>query len=290
MSRGSLLYPESPLTFSRTLAARIGLNEAILLQQVQYWIDTFQQQRKKETQAHLRDGHWWVWNNYSEWQEDNFPFMSLTTIKRTVINLERQGLLVTMQPGGNDRTKWYRINYDHSAFRPKDHSGPIESEIPSDQIGLMDGTTLASCKGPNRALPPIEPEITSEITHNTAQAHTLPFDEFWPKYPTRDGKRIGRSEAEAVWGRMADPARSAAMTGVRHYADACDPVTGVTKAMDAHRWLTKRRWEEWQTPAVPSQRRASDPLLRPSLATVPSDEEYAEAIARAEASENGWGI
>jgi hypothetical protein len=147
------------------------------------------------------------------------------------------------------------------------------------------GNSETSCTLPllsNQALN--QEEVTTR-----AEDSSLPsFGEFWSHYPDRDGKKIGRSEAEAGWARLSGSERLAVMIGVSNYRIACDQ--GLTRAMDAHRWLAKRRWEEWQTPAIPSQRRAPDPPPRPSLASVPTDEEYAKAIARAEASENGWGI
>ena len=62
MSRTSqssrLLITEPPLLVLPSLAIAIGLNEAIFLQQLHYWL----QQAGKE-----RDGRRWIYNTYDEW-------------------------------------------------------------------------------------------------------------------------------------------------------------------------------------------------------------------------------
>ncbi len=103
-----LLIEESPLTFQPSLAVAIGINEAIVLQQVHYWITN------AKNKGYEQDGFKWVYNTYAEWKETNFPFWSESTIQRIFTNLEDMGLIVSIQPmkGKYDRTKYYRI--DHS--------------------------------------------------------------------------------------------------------------------------------------------------------------------------------
>lgn len=105
-----LLMDDNPLCVSPKLAAAIGLNEAIALQQVHYWIE-----KAKIGAAHnYRDGRWWVYNTIENWKKDNFPFWSESTIRRAFESLQEKGILLT----GNynktpyDRTIWYSIDYD----------------------------------------------------------------------------------------------------------------------------------------------------------------------------------
>lgn len=103
--RSPLLIHEPPLQVLPSLAVAIGLNEAIILQQVHYWL--------KHSQ-HVVDGTPWVYNSYSQWQEQ-FPFFSAITIKRTIINMERIGVLQStakLNRSKMDKTKWYTINYE----------------------------------------------------------------------------------------------------------------------------------------------------------------------------------
>ena len=100
----SLLISEPPLQVLPSLAVKIGLNEAIILQQVHYWL---------LKSNNVRDGYKWVYNSYSEWNKQ-FPFFSRNTMIRAFNSLEKQGLLITANynKAGFDKTKWYRIDYE----------------------------------------------------------------------------------------------------------------------------------------------------------------------------------
>lgn len=104
-----LLIDEPPLQVLPSLAIKIGLNEAIILQQIHYWLRTFQSSGKKD---HLRDGKWWVYNSYDDWQ-NNFPFWGTGVIRRAIRNLEKIELLISKEfyASKGDRTKWYSIDY-----------------------------------------------------------------------------------------------------------------------------------------------------------------------------------
>lgn len=82
------------------------------------------------------------------------------------------------------------------------------------------------------------------------------FDDFWIIYPPRNGKRIGKGEALTVWKRLKPAEREAAMVAVHHYRDACK--SDLTIAKDAHRWLSKRTFNDWLTPAKPDPHKGRD--------------------------------
>jgi hypothetical protein len=102
-----LLLSEHPLLVLPELAKKIGLNEAIVFQQIHYWTEI-----NKKANQNLRDGYHWTYNSYEQWNEQ-FPFWHVNTIKKTIANLEKARLIVS----GNynklkiDRTKWYRVDY-----------------------------------------------------------------------------------------------------------------------------------------------------------------------------------
>lgn len=98
-----LLIDDYPIQVLPKLAELIGLNEAIVLQQIHYWLNN---------SKHKYDGKTWIFNSYPEWQKQ-FPFWSLITIKRTIYSLEKQNLLLigNYNKAKFDKTKWYAINY-----------------------------------------------------------------------------------------------------------------------------------------------------------------------------------
>lgn len=110
----SLLIDEYPMIVLPSLAVEIGLDEAIVLQQIHYWIEIEKKSGKKETiEKHYHDGRWWIYNTYEQWQ-DQFPFWCEKTVRRTIKRLEKMDLLIygNYNKFGYDRTKWYTINYD----------------------------------------------------------------------------------------------------------------------------------------------------------------------------------
>lgn len=113
MSR--LLYDERPLVVNPTLAALIGLPEAIVLQQVHYWVMI-----NAQAGRNAYEGYYWTYNSYREWAEQ-FPFYSRNTVIRAIKKLEEGGYLLsgTFNKAGQDRTKWYRVNYARLLDIPK---------------------------------------------------------------------------------------------------------------------------------------------------------------------------
>ena len=99
-----LLIDEYPLIVLPSLVKAVGLEKAIVLQQVHYWM-------KKST--HERDGHLWIYNSYRAWAEQ-LSWMSEEAIRKHIKALEKRGLLVSANYNklAMDKTKWYRIDYE----------------------------------------------------------------------------------------------------------------------------------------------------------------------------------
>ena len=100
----SLLFPESPLLVLRSLAKKIGLNEAIVTQQLYWLLD-------QPGNGRTIEGHRWIFNTYEEWRMAYFPFWSARTIERVFANLHTMGIVESCQPEGREsRRKYYRLN------------------------------------------------------------------------------------------------------------------------------------------------------------------------------------
>ena len=142
----SLLLNENPLIIMPTLAVHIGLNEAIILQQVHYWL------LKSDK---LEDGRKWTYNSYESWREQ-FPFWSVATIKRTISSLEKQELLIS----GNhnkatfDKTKWYTLNYSK-----------IQSM--TNRLAQNDPTNVSNCTNDEVRLTQPIPKTTTKTNTKT---------------------------------------------------------------------------------------------------------------------------
>ena len=103
---GKWLFDSHPIVVDRELAAVFGLNEAIVLQQINYWLNS--------KTAKTVNGRKWIYNSYKQWRDDNFPFWSLATVRRAIESCEKKGLIITANynKAGFDKTKWYSIDYD----------------------------------------------------------------------------------------------------------------------------------------------------------------------------------
>jgi hypothetical protein len=103
MEYSKLLIDEAPLQVLPSLAVLIGLNEAIVLQQLHYWIG----KSENEYEARL-----WVYNTYEQWQAQFF-FWSVATVQRTFTSLEKQGVVLSRRFEVQDwnQRKWYTIDY-----------------------------------------------------------------------------------------------------------------------------------------------------------------------------------
>ena len=105
-----ILFQEQPLVIRPSLAEAFGLNEAIVLQQINYWIG-------KSNIGTVHKNRRWVRNSLEQWR-GNFPFWSTTTIRRILKNLVAYGVVLStdeLNQKGYDQTKWYTI--DQHALR-----------------------------------------------------------------------------------------------------------------------------------------------------------------------------
>lgn len=104
LGMSKLVVNDFTIPVSITLAEKVGVHEAIFLQQLHYWL---------KDSDNVYDGHKWVYNSYQGWHEQ-MPFFTVNQIRRVVRELEKRNLIIT----GNynrlklDKTKWYRINYE----------------------------------------------------------------------------------------------------------------------------------------------------------------------------------
>lgn len=99
-----LLINESPLQVQPSLAMAIGLNEAIFLQQLHYWLGA---------SKYKKDDRIWIYNTYPEWLLQ-LKYMSLATLKRTIKSLKEQRLILVerFDKSKSNQVNFYSIDYD----------------------------------------------------------------------------------------------------------------------------------------------------------------------------------
>lgn len=161
----SLLLKVKPLVISPELAQRIGLNEAIVLQQICYWLED-------TTSGIEYDGKRWVYNSINAWNEQ-FPWWTAKTIQRTVSSLKKMGLIYVEQlkKRQHDQTNYYAINYASPLLTDTDNLSLSRETICPNRKGQsvhMDKVNLSQSIGSNC------PNVTEITTENTTEITTTP--------------------------------------------------------------------------------------------------------------------
>ncbi|HDA1660313.1 TPA: hypothetical protein O4344_001388 [Staphylococcus aureus] len=170
-----LLIDDYPIQVLPRLAELIGLNEAIVLQQIHYWLNN---------SKHKYDGKTWIFNSYPEWQKQ-FPFWSLITIKRTIYSLEKQNLLLigNYNKAKFDKTKWYSINYQtiEGMIRPSYQNDTMVVSKRDDGVYQNDTTNTIDYT-----------ETSSETTSNNSATDVTheQFEEWWKLYDKKKDKKM----------------------------------------------------------------------------------------------------
>ena len=163
----SLLMTSRPIVINPDLAYSIGLNEAIALQQINYWL--------QETKSGMEsDGVRWIYNTTEQWLEQ-FPFWSESTLKRTFTRLKTLGVLKIEQlnKSQRDMTNFYTINYESELL---DEVKVTESKrskcaVPSGQNDTMEEVKVThSIRSKRTAV--IRSKCTDDPTENTTESTT----------------------------------------------------------------------------------------------------------------------
>ncbi len=143
------------------LAKEIGLNESILLLQIEFWISISE---------HYIDGRWWTYQSLRDLQR-TFSFWSVETINRSLKRLIAMGLLEVgnFNKAQYDRTRWFAIK--ELTVRQLSSIQMIEG-VSQNETGVSQGET-----GSSQDETPI-PETTPEITTKTTTPPKSPYGEF----------------------------------------------------------------------------------------------------------------
>ena len=203
----SLLIDDYPLIVLPALAEEIGLNEAIFLQQLNYW-----SQPKLNQGIVDEQGRRWIYNSVEAWRAQ-FRFFTERTLRRTISNLENLGLILsTLRYKRNpmDRTKSYAICQENVAAlecsrNEKQAATPKRSKPLFNVAPMPDGLTEEEAKGQSvECMRPNWPDAENQasedfssnlIKENAAKGQSVEC--MWPNWPDGSGQN-GHMEEEAA--------------------------------------------------------------------------------------------
>ncbi|MBT2690131.1 conserved phage C-terminal domain-containing protein [Bacillus sp. ISL-47] len=156
----NLLINENPVLILPSLAEKLGLNEAVLLQQMHFWL---------RISRHKKEGRMWIYNTYKDWQKQ-MPFWSNATIGRTIRSLEEKGLLISgnFNASKMDKTKWYTIDYQ----KLEEWSASFGTSGMEHRVHQDGGLTITDCDIEDDSVLQAIPETTTETT---AEKKDIPY-------------------------------------------------------------------------------------------------------------------
>ena len=225
----SLLFNFRPLVINPQLAERIGLNEAIVLQQLKYWLN--------ETESGVdHEGRRWVYNTIEQWQRQ-FPFWSPETVKRALTSLQKQGLVSAekLAKAKHDHTNHYAINYQSAAL--------------FDQVNMTrsEEVNLPSSEGSD--CPLLLTEITTKTTSEISTVAAVDtFEVFWKLYP----RKTKRKDAAKAWEKLAPDAAlmTTIMTALGNHCVSQEWAKEAGQFIPhPSTWLNGERWHDVLKPA-----------------------------------------
>lgn len=151
----SLLLQEPPLQVLPTLATALGLEAAVVLQQLYFLLQNPKNGRSI-------GGERYIFNTYEQWHADHFPFIPERSLRRIFVRLEKTGLIISCQPEGTvSRRKYYRIGMGALAHLTY---GRFSEQ--------REASKLAASKKPSWPLPLTE--ITNREERNETTGKVLP--------------------------------------------------------------------------------------------------------------------
>lgn len=255
----SMLFNFRPLVINPELATRIGLNEAIVLQQVNYWIND------KEQGVNF-EGRRWVFNSYESWVKQ-FPFWSADTVKRAFTSLVKQGCLDVEQlnKSQHDRTNYYTINHDcellNDAEQVPSSNGANCPDRQAQDAPMDEGKNARSLKVTTTKTTTETKSIgasadASAPARPAKQDYSPEFETAWEAYPKRAGGNSKAGAFKAWKARLKDGVKPDDMlAGVKRYA-AYARATGSVGTQFVKQAVTffgpDRHFEEsWPAPSAP---------------------------------------
>ena len=161
-------------TFDIMIAQKLGVNEAIIIRNIQFWIE-----KNKANNKHYYDGRYWTYNSISAFCQI-FPFWTRDQIRYILKKLTEKEILISGSFNKNpyDKTLWYSLNDEKLAELQELESGEklpdpsVEIPISNNQNSNLDVGNLPHREGENpKPIPDVntysKPDVNTH-THESA--------------------------------------------------------------------------------------------------------------------------
>lgn len=183
-------------SFSVAAACKVGVNCAVIIQSIYYWVT-----KNEANEKNHYDGHYWTYNSVSAFSE-LFPYLSARQISTALRKLEDEGYILT----GNynkmkwDRTKWYALTEAGYAL--------AENAESISQNSTMDSPEVSNREDENGEPIPVSNPVTVTSSNTDRERKRKRFtpptrqeciDYAREKHPSVDGGRFWDYYTEGEW-------------------------------------------------------------------------------------------
>jgi len=261
-------FLQNNIKIQSSLALKIGLNESIFLNLLNYWLS-----RSKN----LKDDKTWVFNTLSKWCEQ-LPMFSERTLQRLIKKLQNIGIIEVQKHDRNrfNRTNWYTINYEKlnllyksdeifkgsldkgkkglnqevvnkGAYLEKsfDKENLLNNDISqnheqkNEKISFENESLAVENKLSSKDIKPSK-EQNEESISTKEEFYSSEFLEFWKNYPKQEGKKLTFLE----FNKLDKQSQKVAIYSALMYAKDKDGIE--TKYIkNASNWLRDRCFEDY---------------------------------------------
>lgn len=151
-------------SFDVDIAVRFGVQEAIFIENLRFWI-----LKNKANKKHFYQGKYWTYNSAKAYA-DLFPYWSKQQVERIILKLKLANVIEIghFSPNAYDRTNWYSIN---------------EEMLPSNSMNGNSDTDESTNTDIN--------QIVNKDCVLEAETNLL-FEAFWKTYPNKKAKENAR--------------------------------------------------------------------------------------------------
>lgn len=194
--------------FNVNLAVTLGINQAILLNNLYYWIE-----KNRANNKHYYDGRYWTYNSAKAFC-DMFPYMSERAIRYALEGLVEKRIIIK----GNynklncDRTLWYAItdygytilqNCQMELTKLSDGSDKIVRPIPNnntDNKEIYNNKLLYTKKKKKEFVPPTLEEIKEYCLQRKNNVNYKKFYDYYTenKWKDNQGKQVNNWKLKVI--------------------------------------------------------------------------------------------
>lgn len=234
--------------FDSQVAIEYGLNEAIILNHLRYWIV-----HNAANEKNFYDGRYWTYNTNSAFC-NIFPYLSERKIRNALKHLQEKGIIMTGNYNKSlyDRTLWYAFtdkgasiflvsDKDAVTIQQKSQMDSFKSDEPIPNINTKEN----SCYNSDTFTPyiPQGDDCGTELVVPKKQEYIEGFDAFYAMYP----KHVGKAAALKAWKKLKPNTELQEVMAKALMAQKQSSQwnkDGGQYIPNPATWLNQRRWED----------------------------------------------